>query len=300
MRSRRLQLREKEEKSTAEHGRSGEGDSPADSGEELSEDALAFLALLVHGGPPPGILIRPNDCIPPCPRAVQQCRTMEAYIALHHAVRQLPFEVVGSTLVGRRCVATSSIPDGTFLFAEQPIGRVKATPDKIANAAVFAMEQGNSPLLVLVQQLCDSTPSDFVVEKIAKSKKLQKQLGKQKDSNVAQLMGIYLSNSHSMVATGEAGIFPLTAMLNHSCSANCVFSVDDEGTMFVATTREVNKGEELTVQYIEVDGEMPVSDRRRELQESFHFKCMCDLCVTQSRGSAGLSARRKRQKRGAG
>jgi len=67
-------------------------------------------------------------------------------------------------------------------------------------------------------------------------------------------------------------------MLNHSCVANCVFSADPDGTLYVATTDTIEKGEELTVQYIEMDPEVPLDERRRALEESFYFLCRCELC----------------------
>ena len=168
---------------------------------------------------------------------------------------------------------------------------MKASDDKLKNACHFALNVLKAPGAQknsIVLELCDSSPPGHVKEAKAANKAVQRLLGKKNgdDTELDTLIGIWLSNSHSMLATGEAGIFPLTAMLNHSCDPNCVFSADPDGTIYVAVTEDVEQGDQLCVAYIEMDDDEPVDQRRERLQESFHFVCQCLKCEFQSEAEA--------------
>jgi len=236
-------------------------------------------------------LIRPPTCVPPKSTKLTGCRSITQYI---RAWKALPFQVDSTQATGRRAVATRTIPEGTFLFAEHPVAKVQASNDKLSNAAAFAvllLEGRSAALRQLVGELCDSTPTGYVANR-SSSKKLKKVLQGVDPTAAARFMGIYLCNSHTMVGTEEAGIFPLTAMLNHSCAPNCVLSADTKGTLCVVATEEVQAGEELTVAYIELDEE-PFGERQEALMESFHFTCQCDWCTHEQ---AQQATRRKRRR----
>ncbi|CAN0399479.1 unnamed protein product [Ascophyllum nodosum] len=68
------------------------------------------------------------------------------------------------------------------------------------------------------------------------------------------------------------GLFPLTAMINHSCKPNCTFFFHD-GKMEVRALEGIKAGTELNVHYIDLLQSTP--DRRRELLASKHFVCAC-------------------------
>ena len=91
--------------------------------------------------------------------------------------------------------------------------------------------------------------------------------------------GAYLSNAFEM--DGDAtGMFPLAAMMNHSCGDhNCAFFCDG-GALYVQTTRDVAAGEALTLCYVAALGDVrSTRQRRAELRESFHFVCACARCA---------------------
>mmetsp|Transcript_30192 Transcript_30192/g.78258 ORF Transcript_30192/g.78258 Transcript_30192/m.78258 type:complete len:468 (+) Transcript_30192:103-1506(+) len=79
------------------------------------------------------------------------------------------------------------------------------------------------------------------------------------------------------------GIFPLQAMLNHSCEPNVTLLKEEgaeerDGRVVARLTRAVAEGEELCNAY--VDTNLPVRRRRRELRE-YGFECDCPRCVRE-------------------
>ncbi|CAM9294139.1 unnamed protein product [Scytosiphon promiscuus] len=71
------------------------------------------------------------------------------------------------------------------------------------------------------------------------------------------------------------GLFPLTAMINHSCRPNCTF-VYFEGKLEVRALEAISAGSELSVYYIDLL--QNTSARRKELLLSKHFLCKCSRC----------------------
>lgn len=120
-----------------------------------------------------------------------------------------------------------------------------------------------------------------------------------------------------LVASG-AGVYPLGALLNHSCEPNCVIiyesrrkgepcdqrgpaGSDDAGTasaslypdsfdhiQTIRTLRPVAAGEELTHAYIDIAS--VTRARRRHLAERYYFHCQCARCTRDERPDAGPDA----------
>ncbi|KAL3696784.1 hypothetical protein R1sor_010860 [Riccia sorocarpa] len=92
------------------------------------------------------------------------------------------------------------------------------------------------------------------------------------------------TNSHGMGAHGSGyrnadvavGIFPFVSMLSHSCRPNCCFSSEGR-VMYVRATRDVPKGTELCISYINLYE--PRSTRRMQLAVTKHFLCSCERCT---------------------
>jgi hypothetical protein len=76
----------------------------------------------------------------------------------------------------------------------------------------------------------------------------------------------------------EAGVgcYPYAALLNHSCSPNCIQLFDAHGNITLRTNTNVAKGEELCISYI--DTAMPTWYRQRELLQGYYFNCQCPRC----------------------
>jgi len=90
------------------------------------------------------------------------------------------------------------------------------------------------------------------------------------------------------------GVFPLGALLNHSCEPNCVlYYAPDSHTQVIRAIRAVPAGEELCHAYIDIAA--PTADRRSKLASGYHFRCSCPRCqagaLDARLGSAGGSDR---------
>jgi hypothetical protein len=67
-----------------------------------------------------------------------------------------------------------------------------------------------------------------------------------------QLVGVWCSNALGMSASsGTCGLFPVMAMVNHSCDPSLEFIARDGGRYVRAfSRREVAQGEELSMSYL--------------------------------------------------
>jgi len=93
-----------------------------------------------------------------------------------------------------------------------------------------------------------------------------------------------------------SGVYPLGALLNHSCNPNCILRYqynnhhNDATTMKktrngsppvleIVTCRNVQKGEELSHSYIALLE--PVTMRQERLLSSYGFFCTCQRCLVE-------------------
>ncbi|XP_053567018.1 histone-lysine N-methyltransferase SMYD3 [Bombina bombina] len=70
------------------------------------------------------------------------------------------------------------------------------------------------------------------------------------------------------------------SLLNHSCDPNCLIVFDGK-CLLLQTIKEISKGEELTVSYIDVN--RPSHIRQKQLQRQYCFICNCHLCLTKDK-----------------
>ncbi|KAG7382709.1 SET and MYND domain-containing protein 5 [Phytophthora pseudosyringae] len=73
-------------------------------------------------------------------------------------------------------------------------------------------------------------------------------------------------------------LFPIICTMNHSCDPNCTVLYTKNGDGHVVAIRDIQKGEELCICYIDVD--MDVQMREANLRE-YKFKCFCSRCVQE-------------------
>ena len=81
-----------------------------------------------------------------------------------------------------------------------------------------------------------------------------------------------------MNAVGS-GVFPVAALLNHSCCPNVCVSFDGVELM-MRVTEDVQPGDELCISYIELGATS--ASRRKDLLERYFFQCECSACVADS------------------
>jgi len=74
------------------------------------------------------------------------------------------------------------------------------------------------------------------------------------------------------------GVFPVSAMSNHSCDPNAVVKYTRDYTHSLVATRNIAKGEEITHSYIL--NELPLQERRESLLE-YGFLCDCPKCTRE-------------------
>ena len=74
----------------------------------------------------------------------------------------------------------------------------------------------------------------------------------------------------------------MAARLNHSCCPNVGYDFDDDWTVRMYTTRDVQAGEELLDCYSDVVYHPDVAVRRAVLQKRFGFCCTCHVCSEQN------------------
>jgi len=82
-----------------------------------------------------------------------------------------------------------------------------------------------------------------------------------------------------------AGVFPVGAILNHSCRPNCVlhYFFDEQTGQVRQVVRliadNVSPGDELFHSYC--DSCLPRSKRQPDLKTNYHFTCDCELCTSE-------------------
>ena len=81
-------------------------------------------------------------------------------------------------------------------------------------------------------------------------------------------------------STVGIGLYTTAAAMNHSCDPNCcqTFDLSSSSKLFIRAIRNIQKGEEITISYIDVG--KPTWWRKNELFLSYGFSCSCPRCGT--------------------
>nr|XP_046239789.1 histone-lysine N-methyltransferase SMYD3 [Scatophagus argus] len=87
------------------------------------------------------------------------------------------------------------------------------------------------------------------------------------------------------------GLYPSLSLLNHDCRPNCV-TVFEGTKMHLRAVRDINPEEELTISYIETLS--LTEERRRQLEDQYHFTCHCQRCDSQDKDGFMLSGAESR------
>ena len=80
----------------------------------------------------------------------------------------------------------------------------------------------------------------------------------------------------TMVRLVGGGVYPLGALLNHSCAPNCILRYTDRGVLEIVAARNIAESEELTHSYVELVA--PTRKRQDHLQHVYGFSCQCSRC----------------------
>ncbi|KAM4053433.1 histone-lysine N-methyltransferase SMYD1 isoform 2-T2 [Anomaloglossus baeobatrachus] len=98
--------------------------------------------------------------------------------------------------------------------------------------------------------------------------------------------GFTLSDQRGLQAVG-VGIFPNLCLVNHNCWPNCTV-IFNNGKIELRALGKINKGEELSVSY--VDFLNLSEERRKQLKKQYYFDCTCEHCTKGTKDDLLLAA----------
>ena len=78
------------------------------------------------------------------------------------------------------------------------------------------------------------------------------------------------------------GMYPLAAMINHSCLANAIRVFNVRGVMVVHASADIPKGKEIVWSYISPTQSLP--QRQSILRQQYSFSCLCSRCQEEDVG----------------
>ena len=81
----------------------------------------------------------------------------------------------------------------------------------------------------------------------------------------------------NMMRITGSGVYPLAALLNHSCAPNCLLRYTHGGVLEVVASVDIEAGTELTHSYVDLVSTTEI--RRQQLQMTYGFHCTCVRCL---------------------
>ncbi|KAI1794327.1 SET domain-containing protein [Ganoderma leucocontextum] len=210
------------------------------------------------------------------------------------------YQVLPSRTGGFGLFATRPIPQGTLVLAETPLLTQPLSPTRT-----------NSTILnVLAQRTREEQCAFFALFNAHKTNRPGRPV-------LLPALGIFETNalpcgatlssasgdgadakkagkaSHASTDGGREGIFLRAARLNHSCRPNVwrTWDVSSQEMTFRAL-RDITQGEELYMNYADVDILGTREERAVEIEEAFGFGCACEVCVLE--GKEGKESDRRR------
>ena len=104
------------------------------------------------------------------------------------------------------------------------------------------------------------------------------------DADGGFLLGVLNTNQVELEEVGGSGLFPTTALLEHSCAFNCSYTTSGT-TLFLTATEPVKAGDRLSIDYM--NGYYnPTAVRQEELFSTYGFVCDCRRCAEPDRTRA--------------
>ena len=198
---------------------------------------------------------------------------------------------------GKGVVAVRTIEPGERIFCEEALalwevapGSVKASGSsggvRVDQSSLETMLAGlSAKARAAYDTLCDVHTDERQQEKTA--------------------CGIWASNAFTIhegdsfmpVDDGvlRAAVFRSAARINHSCSPSCHAAWSPSAKMqTVHAVRRIPKGEELTIAYLAGTASKARTQRQRELEQAYRFKCACEACSLKGKALKQSDARRRR------
>ncbi|DAZ94478.1 TPA: hypothetical protein N0F65_003412, partial [Lagenidium giganteum] len=134
------------------------------------------------------------------------------------------------------------------------------------------------------QALFDACESDPTLRRVRALLELE-------DSELKEMPRSEVSSPSSSLSSSESSdshngfqgvegtaLFPIICTMNHSCDPNCTALYTKDGDAHVVAVRDIKRGEELCICYIDIDQD--VAKREEHLRE-YQFKCFCARCAEE-------------------
>jgi hypothetical protein len=117
-------------------------------------------------------------------------------------------------------------------------------------------------------------------------------LVKQMENDLRRFRSNNFGITDAMMRVISSAVYPLGALLNHSCAPNCLlrFPIETQSTgeqqqrspplMEIVAAKDIDEGEELTHSYVELVA--PKIVRQSTLASTYGFECECPRCIAGS------------------
>ena len=191
---------------------------------------------------------------------------------------------------GRGLVAAKNIKTGDLIIKEsavvalpEDIGIWEAGAEITKQVLKVNQEQKNEFYKLTYKQNLLNISESFM--KAAGNDKEKEEKAKLVSKNIKET-AIFFNND---IATedGYKCLFPNLALTNHSCALNSSWTGSRETPRLLElrAVRDIKEGEEVTVNYIIVEGRYSTTDARQtRLKDGWEFECKCKLCATGAEG----------------
>lgn len=179
------------------------------------------------------------------------------------------FKAVKIPCKGYGMVATRKLYPGDLILAEKPVFIV---PD-----AIFEDVEQCEEFLEKEMNKLSSDQRELVL-----SLTDRRWVEKDEYYDPNPYCGIFYTNA--MTYEDDAVLCPLMARANHSCRPNAEFiSRPDLGEQHLVTNYVINKGEEITINYMSMaeEGSDTKETRQTYLRRDYGFQCTCKACTLQ-------------------
>jgi len=166
-------------------------------------------------------------------------------------------------------------------------GRGLVTNRRISVGQVILEEK---PMMLVNFKSQQCKPYREVLSQFKKLSREQKssylELSYQGRGGANKIMAIFTSNCVFVEDKNSEddwrGIFCRFSMTNHSCAPNCVINYDSDKNMKLVASRNIHKGEEVVVNYLDPCRRRKVLlrfERMRLLKNLWNFSCCCKICT---------------------
>ena len=181
---------------------------------------------------------------------------------------------------GRSVIATENIKKNTLIFVDTVTFHSNDNFEIIYNILNSNDQELLNKYFNLVPHKVDKDfiSKEEILEELNNSK--YKSYFKNMDISTVRILfeklnrNVFLFNENAKVE--EGGLFIDSIYFNHSCSPNVEYDIINDKIYFY-TDRDIYKGEELYISYIDTFKER--SERKKELLKGYGFECKCELCI---------------------